>query len=53
MTDLLCIPASLLGMKIGLALFRRLSDSRFGQVVNVLMIVSGFSYVIGSYGVDC
>jgi hypothetical protein len=44
--DLLCIPASLLGTAIGLTFFRGLSDTQFTRAVNVLMIVSGLSYVV-------
>jgi uncharacterized membrane protein YfcA len=44
--DLLCIPASLLGTAVGLTFFRGLSDSQFTRAVNVLMIVSGLSYVV-------
>jgi uncharacterized membrane protein YfcA len=44
--DLLCIPASLLGTAIGMTFFRGMSDTQFARVVNMLMIVSGLSYVI-------
>jgi uncharacterized membrane protein YfcA len=44
--DLMCIPASLLGTAVGLTFFRGLSDSQFTRAVNVLMIVSGLSYVV-------
>jgi uncharacterized protein len=45
-TDLLFIPASLLGTSVGLALYRRLSDGQFARAVNLLLIVSGFSYIM-------
>jgi uncharacterized membrane protein YfcA len=45
-TTLLFIPASLFGTAIGLAVFRRLSDSQFGKVTNVMLIISGLSYVL-------
>ena len=44
--DLLCVPASLLGTAIGLTFFRGLSDTQFTRAVNILLIVSGLSYVI-------
>ena len=44
--DLLCIPASLLGPTLGLTLFRGLSDTHFTRIVNVMLIVSGLSYII-------
>jgi uncharacterized membrane protein YfcA len=44
--DLLCIPASLLGTAVGLTFFRGLSDRQFTRIVNVMMIVSGLSYVV-------
>lgn len=44
--DLLCIPASLLGTAVGLTFFRGLSDTQFTRAVNVLLIVSGLSYVV-------
>jgi uncharacterized protein len=43
--DLLFIPASLFGTSVGLALYRRLSDGQFTRAVNVLLIVSGLSYI--------
>jgi uncharacterized membrane protein YfcA len=43
--NLLYIPASLLGTSLGLALYSRLSDGQFARAVNVLLIVSGVSYV--------
>lgn len=44
--DLLFIPASLFGTSLGLALYRRLSDSQFARAVNVLLIASGLSYIV-------
>jgi uncharacterized membrane protein YfcA len=46
LNDLLFIPASLLGTSVGLALYRRLSDGQFARAVNILLIISGFSYVM-------
>ena len=46
MGDLLCVPASLLGTAVGLTFFRGLSDTQFTRAVNVLLIVSGLSYVV-------
>ncbi len=43
--NLLSIPAALLGTAIGMTLYKRLSDKHFARVVNVLMIVSGISYL--------
>ena len=44
--DLLFIPASLLGTSVGLALYKTLSDGQFGRAVNILLIVSGLSFVL-------
>jgi uncharacterized membrane protein YfcA len=44
-TDLLCIPAGLLGTALGIALYGRLSDRHFASAVNLLLIVSGISYL--------
>jgi len=44
--NLLFVPASLLGTSLGLALYRRMSDNQFARVVNVLLVVSGLSYVV-------
>ena len=44
--NLLFIPASLLGTSLGLALYKRLSDSQFSRAVNILLIISGLSYVL-------
>lgn len=46
LTNLLFIPASLFGTAIGLALYERLSDIQFARAVNVLLIVSGLSYLV-------
>jgi hypothetical protein len=43
---LLFIPASLLGTWVGLALYRRLSDSQFAVAVNLLLIASEAIYVL-------
>jgi uncharacterized membrane protein YfcA len=43
---LLCIPGSLLGTAVGLILYRRLSDANFARAINLLLIVSGFSFVL-------
>jgi uncharacterized membrane protein YfcA len=43
--DILFIPASLFGTTFGLALYQRLTDRQFARAVNVLMIVSGLSYI--------
>jgi uncharacterized membrane protein YfcA len=43
--NLLFVPASLLGTTLGLRLFSRLSDIQFSRAVNLLMIVSGYSYM--------
>jgi uncharacterized membrane protein YfcA len=45
-TNLLFIPASLLGTSLGLALYKRLSDNQFARAVNILLIVSGVSYLV-------
>lgn len=44
--NLVYIPASLLGTALGLALYRRISDNQFARVVNLLLVVSGLSYVL-------
>ena len=45
-TNLLFIPASLLGTALGLTLFRRLSDLQFARAVNLLLLVSGTALVV-------
>jgi len=44
-TDLYCIPAGLLGTSLGITCYRGLSDKHFSRAVNILLIVSGLSYV--------
>ena len=44
--NLLFIPASLLGTAVGLLLYRRLSDRQFAGSVNVLLVISGLSYIL-------
>ncbi|MGY2049022.1 sulfite exporter TauE/SafE family protein [Methylobacterium sp. JK268] len=44
--SLLCIPGSLLGTKIGLLLYGRLSDVHFARAINLLLIVSGLSFLL-------
>ena len=44
--DLLCVPGSLLGTAIGLLCYRALSDLHFGRAINLLLIVSGASYLL-------
>jgi len=44
--NLLFVPASLLGTAVGLLLFRRLSDRQFAAAVNILLVVSGISYIL-------
>lgn len=46
LSDLLFVPPALLGTAFGLALYRRLSDLQFARAVNVLLIVSGMSYIL-------
>jgi uncharacterized membrane protein YfcA len=46
MGELLCIPASLLGTAVGMACYRNISDRQFARAVNLLLIVSGLSYLI-------
>jgi uncharacterized protein len=43
--DLFYVPAGLLGTTLGMALYARLSDRHFTRAVNVLMVVSGASYL--------
>ncbi len=43
--NLLAIPAALLGTAVGMTLYKRLSDHHFARAVNVLLIVSGISYL--------
>ena len=44
--DLLCIPGSLLGTSLGLLCYRQLSDLHFARAINLLLIVSGASYLL-------
>lgn len=43
--NLLFVPPSLLGTSLGLKLYARLSDRQFSRAVNLLLIVSGLSYI--------
>lgn len=45
-SDLIFIPFSLLGTSLGLALYRRLTDAQFGRAVNILLVISGLTYVL-------
>jgi uncharacterized membrane protein YfcA len=45
-TNLLFVPSSLLGTALGLIIYQRLSDGHFTRAVNILLIVSGLSYVM-------
>jgi uncharacterized membrane protein YfcA len=44
-SDLLFIPASLLGTYLGLAFYAKLTDRQFSRAINVLLVASGLSYV--------
>jgi uncharacterized membrane protein YfcA len=44
--DLMFIPASLLGTSVGLAPYARLTDVQFARLVNVLLIVSGLTFIL-------
>jgi uncharacterized membrane protein YfcA len=44
--SLLFVPASLLGTMAGMAIYRRLSDHRYGQAVNILLLVAGLGFVL-------
>ena len=44
--DLLCVPGSLLGTAMGLLCYRALSDLHFARAINLLLIVSGASYLL-------
>jgi uncharacterized membrane protein YfcA len=46
LAELFCIPGSLLGTRVGLLLFRWISDRQFAMAVNALLIVSGISYLL-------
>jgi uncharacterized protein len=43
-SDLLFIPASLLGTYLGLAFYANLTDRQFSRAINVLLVASGLSY---------
>jgi uncharacterized membrane protein YfcA len=43
---LLFIPASLLGTASGLLLFERMTDRQFARAVNLLLMLSGVSYIV-------
>ncbi len=45
-SDLVYVPASLLGTMLGMALYGRLTDVQFGRAVNLLLVVSGFTYAL-------
>jgi uncharacterized membrane protein YfcA len=44
--NLLFIPVSLLGTAVGLMLYRRLSDRQFAGAVNIMLVISGLSYIL-------
>ena len=44
--DLLCVPTGLLGTLIGLALYRRISTQQFTLALNLLLVVSGISFLV-------
>ena len=44
--NLLYVPASLLGTALGMLCFGRVSDGGFARAVNLLLIVSGVSFVV-------
>ena len=43
---LLCVPAGLFGTRLGMACFQQMSNRQFTLAVNVLLFLSGLSYVI-------
>jgi uncharacterized membrane protein YfcA len=44
--DMVYVPASLLGTLLSMALYGRLTDVQFGRAVNLLLIVSGFTFAL-------
>ena len=44
--DLICVPAGLFGTHIGMGCYRGLSNRQFGIAVNLLLIISGLSFVV-------
>jgi hypothetical protein len=46
LVDLLYVPGSLLGTAAGLLCYRALSDRHFARAINLLLIVSGVSYLL-------
>lgn len=45
LADFLCVPAGLLGTWCGMACFARLNDRQFALAVNLLLLVSGLSFI--------
>jgi uncharacterized membrane protein YfcA len=45
-SGLLYLPAMLLGTSLGMALFTSMSDRQFAQSVNILLVVSGVSFLL-------
>ena len=45
-SNLLFVPASLFGTALGLALYKRMSDIQFARAVNILLLLSGLSFVL-------
>ena len=43
---LLCIPGGLLGTQLGMSLYQRLSNRQFATAVNLLLLVSGLSFLL-------
>jgi hypothetical protein len=46
LSDVIYMPANLLGTLCGLALFRRLNDRQFFIAVNLMLMLSGASLVV-------
>lgn len=46
LADLACVPAGLFGTHVGMSCYRGLSNRQFAVAVNVLLIVSGLSFVL-------
>ncbi|WP_428536739.1 TSUP family transporter [Rhodopila sp.] len=45
-SDLLCVPAGLLGTFIGLAVYRKISTRQFAIALNLLLMVAGISFLV-------
>jgi uncharacterized membrane protein YfcA len=45
---LLALPGTVLGVRLGVMVYRRLDDRRFDRLVLILLLISGLSLIVGN-----